>query len=42
MASWEKEIDWEKFEVEMARGYPLEEIVGEEAVAASNFPPAAA
>jgi len=42
MASWEKEIDWEKFEVEMARGYPLEEIGGEEAVATSNLPPAAA
>ena len=42
MASWEKEIDWGKFEVEMARGYPLEEIGGEEAVAAPNLPSAAA
>ena len=25
MASWEKEIDWELFNAEMARGYPLEE-----------------
>jgi aerobic C4-dicarboxylate transport protein len=41
MASWEKEIDWEKFKVEMARGYPLEEIGGE-AAAASGSPPAAA
>jgi aerobic C4-dicarboxylate transport protein len=42
MASWEKEIDWERFTVEMARGYPLEEIGGGEAVVPSSVPAAEA
>jgi hypothetical protein len=42
MASWEKEIDWDKFKIEMARGHPLEEIGGGEAVASSSLDIAAA
>jgi aerobic C4-dicarboxylate transport protein len=38
MASWEKEIDWDKFKVEMARGHPLEEAGGVVAGAASGSP----
>jgi aerobic C4-dicarboxylate transport protein len=42
MASWEKEIDWDKFNVEMARGYPLEESGLETAPAASSAETSAA
>jgi aerobic C4-dicarboxylate transport protein len=34
MASWEKEIDWDLFNAEMARGHPLEETGGVDAVPA--------